>query len=270
MCLITFSFDPGSTRFLLLAANRDEFHERPARPMAWWFPEPILAGRDERAGGTWLAVDRDGRWAAVTNVRDPAAAGGTRSRGELPLGFLRSDDTPEAYALWVQSTQSEFGPFNLLVGDPSTLWWASSHAPACAVAPGIHTLSNGALDEAWPKSTRIAARFESLRSKPFEINPLLDLMHDTEPAEDQALPDTGVGMNIERFLSSPFIVSERYGTRCTTVMALGVEHRVCERRFEPSARALGQLDYRWSGWGRCARGTPTQNRPVSNALRASE
>jgi len=246
MCLITFAFDPDSDHPLLLAANRDEFHARPARPMAWWAdPRDVLAGRDEQAGGTWLAVARDGRWSALTNVRDPAAPSGYRSRGELPLGFLDAARAPEDYALEVQGRRAEYGPFNLLVGDSTRLWYASSHAEARAIEPGVHALSNGALDAAWPKSTRVAQRLESINGGEVRVDQLLALMHDTDGADDADLPDTGVGVEMERFLSSPFIVSERYGTRCTTVAVLGETSRVIERRFDPQGQTIGQLDYRW-------------------------
>jgi uncharacterized protein with NRDE domain len=246
MCLITFAFEPDADRPLLLAANRDEFHARPARPMAWWAePGDVLAGRDAQAGGTWLAVARDGRWAAVTNVRDPGAPAGLRSRGELPLGFLESRRSPEDYAREVQDRRADYGPFNLLAGDPTRLWYASCHAEARAIEPGVHALSNGALDAPWPKSTRVAQRLESIDGGEVRADQLLALMHDTDGADDADLPDTGVGVEMERFLSSPFIVSERYGTRCTTIVILGRKSRVIERRFDERGATVGQLDYRW-------------------------
>lgn len=246
MCLITLSFTPGRERHLLLAANRDEFHARPARPLAWWPGSPsVLAGRDEQAGGSWLAVARNGRWAAVTNLRDPGAPSGPRSRGELPLGFLESDQRPEDYAREVQDRRADYGPFNLLIGDSTRLWYASSHAKARSIEPGVHALSNGAMDAPWPKSTRVARRLQSIDGGKPGIDQLLALMHDTDGADDAELPDTGVGVEMERFLSSPFIVSERYGTRCTTLVMLAAGSRVIERRFDPQGNVAGQLDYRW-------------------------
>jgi len=246
MCLITLSFTPDQERHLLLAANRDEFHARPARPMAWWPGSPsVLAGRDEQAGGTWLAVARDGRWAAVTNVRDPRAPRGQRSRGELPLAFFEGGLSPADHARQVQAQRAEYGPFNLLVGDAGSVWFASSHGELTEVAPGVHAVSNGALDAAWPKSTRIAEGLAALQSHPFSAGQALDLMYDTAPGADEALPDTGVGLEMERFLSSPFILSERYGTRCTTVLALGSSSQASERRFDTDGQPVGQLDYGW-------------------------
>jgi uncharacterized protein with NRDE domain len=247
MCLITFAFDPDAEHPLLLAANRDEFHARPARPMAWWpGATPILAGRDEQAGGTWLAVGRDGRWAAVTNVRNPKAARGPQSRGELPLGFFEQGSEPAAYAAQVQARANRYGPFNLLVGDQASVWFASSHAPAAEIPPGVHAVSNGAFDAPWPKARRVADGLASMARGQPSGGEIFELMRDTTGVDDDDLPDTGVGLEMERFLAPPFIVSERYGTRCTTLVRLGATSQVVERRFDAWGGIEGQIDYRWS------------------------
>jgi len=249
MCLIAFAFTPGQDRHLLLAANRDESHERPARPMAWWeWPQGPLAGRDEKAGGTWLAVARDGRWAAVTNFRDPRAGNGTRSRGDLPVGFLTGQRSPADYVASVYRHRHEYGAFNLLAGDRDHLWYCSTHAESRAVEPGVHALSNGLLDEPWPKSRRIATALGGLASSAVSVDSerLLALMHDREPAPDADLPDTGVGIALERFLSPPFIVGERYGTRCTTVLCLGNRNQAFERSHGRGGDPVSQLHYRFS------------------------
>ncbi|MEE4303491.1 MAG: NRDE family protein [Wenzhouxiangella sp.] len=248
MCLIAFDFAPGGDRPLLLAANRDEFHARPARPMAWWsWPGGPLAGQDEQAGGTWLALARDGRWAAVTNFRDPSAPGGQRSRGELPTGFLQGARSPEDYARQIRERRAEYGPFNLLVGNAESVWYASSHAPARAVEPGVHALSNGLLDERWPKSRRVATALRGLGpSRTVDHDRLFELMNDRQPAPDSELPETGVGAELERFLAPPFIVGDRYGTRCTTVVSIGSSASVSERRFDVGGDAVGEVTYRFS------------------------
>jgi uncharacterized protein with NRDE domain len=246
MCLIAFAFTPGQDRHLLLAANRDEFHERPARPLTWWdWPEGPLAGRDVQAGGTWLAVARDGRWAAVTNVRDPRAGSGPRSRGDLPVGFLRGRLSPAEYVEAVHSRRSEYGPFNLLAGDRDSLWYGSSHADPRPIDAGVHALSNGLIDEPWPKSRRVAQALGGLvrADAEFDGDRLLGLMDDREPASDGELPDTGVGIEMERWLSSPFIVSERYGTRCSTALSLGRRCRVVERSFDSTGQAVTQVEF---------------------------
>jgi len=247
MCLIGFSFSPRSDRCLLLAANRDEFHARPARPMAWWDQPKLLAGRDEQAGGTWLAVARDGRWAAVTNVRDPSADSGSKSRGELPVRFFESERSPENYASQIHSVRHQYGPFNLLVGTRDSLWYVSSDADPFAVAPGVHALSNGSLDAPWPKSRRLAAGLTAFDQNAADPKTLLTLLGDPSQAAVDELPDTGVGETMEQFLSSTFIRSERYGTRCSTVLSLGNDCLALERRFDSEGRTLGQLSYAWSG-----------------------
>lgn len=245
MCLIAFKFTPSRERHLLLAANRDEFHERPARPMAWWsWPDGLLAGRDERAGGTWMAVGRDGRWAAVTNFRDPRAGSGSRSRGELPVQFLDSGLSPEVFVRQVHDRRSDYGPYNLLAGDREALWYGSSYAEPAAVPPGVHALSNGLLDEPWPKTRRAATALGGLETAgAIDCERLFGLMNDREPAASDELPDTGVGADLERFLSPPFIVGERYGTRCTTVASLGERSLVAERSFEPAGDSVAELHY---------------------------
>jgi len=245
MCLIVFSFTPGRPRHLLLAANRDELHQRPARPMAWWsWPAGPLAGRDELAGGTWLALGRDGRWAAVTNFRDPQAENGRCSRGELPADFIAGNCAPEDHVRAVYGHRTDYGPFNLLAGDRESLWYCSTHAEPTPVAAGVHALSNGLLDEPWPKSRRVTTALEGLQSST-EVDPdrLFALMDDRAAAPERELPETGVGAELERFLSPPFIVGERYGTRCSTVLCLQQRSLVAERSFNASGEAIGELRY---------------------------
>jgi uncharacterized protein with NRDE domain len=248
MCLIAFNFTPGQSRHLLLAANRDEFHDRAARPLTWWnWPGGVLAGRDEVAGGTWLAVTRDGRWSAVTNLRDPHARSGSRSRGELPLTFLQQRTSPGDFVHAAYERRKDYGPFNLLAGDRDQLWYCSSATPAKAVAAGVHALSNGTLDESWPKSRLVSSAMQDLVGQPDQSDheKLFSLMDDRHPAPDQELPDTGVGLELERALSPPFIVSPAYGTRCTTIVSLGHDNWVSERRFNSSGDVCGELHYRF-------------------------
>ncbi len=248
MCLIAFAWMPERERCLVLAANRDEFHERPARPMAWWPQRPnCLAGQDLEAGGTWLAVGRKGRWAAVTNFRDPAAQPGHESRGDLPLAFVSGDMAPADYIADVYSRRSAYGPFNVLAGDRQSLWYAGSRAEPQSVSPGLHALSNGLLDQSWPKSRRVTTALGGVLASGGEIDPkrLFELMDDREAAPDPDLPDTGVGLEAERLLSPPFIVSPRYGTRCSTVLGIGREVLAAERRFRADGSVDGELQYRF-------------------------
>ncbi len=246
MCLLTFRFEPGAARHLVLVANRDEFHERPTRVMAW--QDGWLAGRDEQAGGTWLVLARDGRWAALTNVRDPHADPVSSSRGELPVDYLASGQDPAAWAARVAERRARYAPFNLLLGSPEALWYVGSRSAPRAVAPGVHALSNGSLDEPWPKSRRAAVALRGLLDGGAAIDPerLLGLMHDQARAPDEELPETGVGLEMERFLSPPFIVGETYGTRSTTLLVLGERSTLAvERSFDRQGRIAGQLEYRF-------------------------
>ncbi len=247
MCVIAFRWQPDAAQPLIMAANRDEFHARPTRALAWWrWPEGPLAGRDEKAGGTWMAAGRTGRFAAVTNFRDPDGGSGERSRGELPLAWLKSDRPGGDFARDLHDRRQEWGPFSLVFGDPSELWVVGTHTEPAPVAPGIHALSNHLLDTPWPKSIRAVRRMESrLESKSVDVDGLLDLLDDRQPAADHELPDTGVGRELEAMLSAPFIVSERYGTRSSSALVLGSIVRMAERTFDPAGKAIGERVFSW-------------------------
>lgn len=248
MCLIAFDWRPGTDRPLVMVANRDEFHARPTEPLHWWaWPEGPLAGRDLQAGGTWMGVRRDGRFAALTNVRDPSADPGERSRGELVAAALTDAPSIEGYMADVHGRRHDYGPFNLLVGSPEQLWQVGSHAAPDRVTPGLHALSNQSLDTPWPKSIRAVQRLErALTDSSPSIETLLGLLDDRTPADDDALPDTGVGRDLERLLSAPFIVDARYGTRSSTVLILESTARMAERVFDPEGRRIGQQLHTWT------------------------
>jgi uncharacterized protein with NRDE domain len=209
---------------LVLAGNRDEAHARPTAPLARWPDAPgVVAGRDLTAGGTWLGVTDTGRWATVTNVRDPAAVRtDARSRGALVADFLRGTDTPAAYARLVQAAHGTYNGFNLLVGIGAEAWFASSRRPAAErLAPGVYGLSNDTLDTPWPKLTRGRDAFAAaLRAGPTDPVDLLAFLHDETPAPDADLPETGVGIGLERVLSPLFIRGARYGTRASTALMI--------------------------------------------------
>lgn len=251
MCLIAFHWDPGASRPLVVAANRDEFHARPTRALAWWrWPDGPLAGRDEQAGGTWMAARRDGRVAAVTNFRDPDGESGARSRGDLPLAWLRSADTAADFGRRLYRERAEYGPFNLVFGRVSgerqELWIVGTHAEPAAIAPGVHALSNHLLDTPWPKSIRAVRGMEAwLNRNGADIDGLLDLLDDREPAPEHELPDTGVGTELESLLSAPFVVSDRYGTRSSTALLFDTRATMAERVFDPAGRPVGERIYTW-------------------------
>lgn len=226
MCLIAFHWSPGSAQPLLLLANRDEFYARPSAPTRFWEQAPqVLAGRDLAAGGTWLGVTRQGRFAALTNYRDPRQPPGARSRGQLVADFLTGTQRPADYAAQVAADHGGYGGFNLLVGDAESLWYLGNRGDeGCRpVAPGLHGLSNALLDTPWPKVERLTAALADLGpARP--LTDYLPLLQDPAQAEDHALPDTGVGLDWERVLSAVHIDLPTYGTRTSTVLRLGADH----------------------------------------------
>jgi uncharacterized protein with NRDE domain len=243
MCLLVFAWKTHPDFPLVFAGNRDELHTRPAAAAGFWEDAPqILAGRDLQAGGTWLGVTTNARFAVVTNYRDGLnPSTGSRSRGELTSGFLYGEMTPQAYAIQVQVQRDSYAGFSLLVGDRDTLWYVSNRgADAQTVTPGIHGLSNHLLDTPWPKVTHSTGRLRLLsESDHLTSEALLRLLSDRTPAELSALPDTGIGPELERAVSSPFVVNPRYGTRCSTLILLGDDNiRLTERRFNPAGIAL--------------------------------
>ncbi len=250
MCLILFAWHAHPRYRLIFAANRDEYFRRPAAAAAQWTDLPgVLGGRDLDKGGSWLAIDRLGRWAAVTNIRArPSRPLGDRSRGFLVRDYFVRDQPACAYAGTVQREAAAFPGFNLLVGDAQSLLYVSSHrAEPTPVAAGIHGLSNGQLDTPWPKVRRGIARLEALSKAPEDALTagLFELLLDRTRAADAELPDTGVGLEWERTLSAPFIVADGYGTRASTVLLVDSEGngRFEERSFGPCGVAQGRRQF---------------------------
>jgi uncharacterized protein with NRDE domain len=221
MCLIAIAWRARADLPLVVAANRDEWRDRPAEPARWWSDRPgVLAGRDLRAGGTWLGISRSGRFAAVTNFRDPSDRRSTaRSRGELVADFLAGDEEPMAYVERIALRAHEYNAFNLLVADTATLWYfGSREGPPRPVAPGVHALSNHILDEPWPKVNSARRAMEAAVRENDPAPGLFEMLSDPTPALDQHLPRTGVPLDWERRLSPALITGEDYGTRNSTVV----------------------------------------------------
>ncbi|MDU9391161.1 NRDE family protein [Pseudomonas sp. zfem002] len=244
MCLIVFAWRPGHARPLIVAANRDEFYARPTQALAPWDEAPgVHAGRDLEAGGTWLGVGPRGRFAALTNIRDPGQPIGARSRGELVAGYLRGELSVEAYLDRVAGEAQHYSGFNLLAGDGHTLGYLHGGDAAPRLLPaGVYGLSNAALDTPWPKLVK--AR-EGLRGLLDETAPeaFFALLGDDRQAADAELPNTGVGLATERLLSSVFIASQNYGTRASTVLIVEADRkrRLLERSFGPFGGHLGEV-----------------------------
>jgi uncharacterized protein with NRDE domain len=245
MCLILLAINCVPQRPWLLLGNRDEFHARPTAAAAPWDNEPnIIGGRDLEAGGSWLAINRNGRFAAVTNVRSGIPARGPRSRGDLVAGFVRGTETPQHYAGAISARHEEYGPFNLVIGDGAAVWGVSSakHEPWRLLA-GVHVLSNGAPDVRWPKTQRLRIDFERmLKNGKIQDAVLLDMLGDAALPRDEDLPDTGVGIELERLLAPVFIRGESYGTRASTLVyaQAGGGMILHERRFGPGGTPSGE------------------------------
>lgn len=249
MCLIALSWQPDKSHPLILIANRDEQHARPTAALDFWSDAPdILAGRDLQQGGSWLGLARRGAFAALTNYRQPGTPSGTRSRGHLVADFLRGDQRPLDYAQEVAAQATQYDGFNLLLGDREQLVYYGNRAGSEAqlLPPGVYGLSNAVLDSPWPKLEAVrdglAAELEADNSSP---EPLMRLMLRREAYPDPELPDTGVGLTLERMLSPPFICTPVYGTRCTTWMrwdARGAD--VLERSYDPAGEVTGEVQRR--------------------------
>ncbi|MDY6942323.1 MAG: NRDE family protein [Pseudomonadota bacterium] len=244
MCVLFIAWKRHPRYRVILAANRDEFHDRPASPAGVWPDMPNVAGgRDLLGGGSWLAVRSDGCFAAVTNVREPASRrADARSRGELVQNFASTPLPPVHYARSVSSCGDQYNGFNLLLGDADSLVYACNrHQPFLnELSPGIYGLSNGRLDSLWPKVIKGKQRFEGIvQEDAVDPNALLDLLYDRDKATDSELPDTGIGLEWERLLSPIFIQSPLYGTRASTVLLVDHDDNVTliERSFKPDATA---------------------------------
>jgi len=248
MCLAVLAIDAHPRYAVVLAANRDEYYARAATPAAWGNDDAfaaILAGRDLVAGGTWLGVHRDGRFAFVTNVRqgtgrDPAA----RSRGELvPRVLHASRALADAFAD-VAHEGHAYNGFNLLAGHATGALWVSNRVAGIReVGRGVHGLSNAALDTPWPKVVRTKAVLAQWAARgDDDVEALFAALADRAAAADRDLPATGVTLEWERVLAAPFIVSDSYGTRCSTVLTIDREGgiRFEERSFGPGGVPLGR------------------------------
>jgi len=249
MCLIFLSWRRHAAFPLVVAANRDEFYARPTAPAAFWEDAPgLLAGRDLSGGGTWLGVTRGGRFAALTNHRSGGAVTpDAPTRGRLVSDFLLSDITSGAYVESLVRRAGVYNGFNLLIGDREGLHWISNRGGIPReLAPGTYGVSNALLDTPWPKLVRGKKRFETLLERrdpdPGEI---LDLLSDRRMADEDSLPDTGIGFERERALSPIFISAGDYGTRSSTVLLIGTDGNIefHERTHEHGTSESKTLTY---------------------------
>jgi uncharacterized protein with NRDE domain len=225
MCLILFSYQTHPAYRLILAANRDEFYDRPTNALAHWPDHPeVLAGRDLKGSGTWLGVSRSGRIAAITNYRDPASLmSDAPSRGILIRDYLIGNSSPQDYLEAVSKIGQLYNGFNLIAGDTGGLYYTSNRSAGVQqLRPGIYGISNHLIDTAWPKVQRGKALLDNQLNghQKLDAEKILDILADRWQPADPELPETGVGLEWERMLAPMFIISPDYGTRSSSVVLI--------------------------------------------------
>jgi uncharacterized protein with NRDE domain len=249
MCLILLAYRCHPGYELIVAANRDEFYERPTAPLGFWDDAPqVLAGRDLQEQGTWMGISRTGRFAAITNYRDPSQVrSGAPSRGQLVRSFLQGSQPASDYLEELRTITNRYNGFNLLLGDESGLYYHSNHTGEIQALPaGWYGLSNHLLDTPWPKLRRGLSLLRDRLDQQSNPAPddLLEVLTDRNIPPDTALPQTGVPLEWERWLSSIFIDAPGYGTRSSTVLLVnnnGNAH-IVEMTWADASRREFQLD----------------------------
>ena len=264
MCLILFATRAHPRYPLIVAANRDEAYARPSATAGYWQDAPqVYGGRDLDQGGTWLALNLSGRFAAITNYRQGVPRAPTKhSRGELTRGFLTGAETPRDYLQDVKARAEAYNGFSLIAGTLSDLWFYSNRgADPQPITPGVHGLSNHLLDEPWPKVERGVALLQSLlqADEPEITQRLLDELANASASPDELLPSTGIALERERALSSSFIVGDSYGTRASTLLMIDSQARALfvERTFGPGGVFTGETRERFSIVTDCAQSSST-------------
>jgi uncharacterized protein with NRDE domain len=229
MCLIFISLNHTPGYKMVVATNRDEFYNRKTAPAEYWKDHPeILGGRDLEAGGTWLGITKSGRLSMITNYRDPKNINREApSRGQLVTDYLLSRVGPDQYLKSLQPKAKQYNGFNLITGTTDDLWYFSNYREGIdQLAPGLYGLSNHLLETPWPKVESGKKRIKDILDHPFKPDNLFEMLFDDQVAKDELLPDTGVGLERERALSSMFIKSPGYGTRSSTVILVDHNNQV--------------------------------------------
>ena len=250
MCVLAFAWRLDPKWPLVLAGNRDELHARPAAPLHRWPEAPhVLGGKDLLSGGSWLGVSEEGRMAVVTNLRGfGAPAPGRPSRGQLVSDILIGAGE------WAHPAAADLGGFNplslIVVEEGEAAFYANRPASRRkALPPGLYGLSNGDLDEPWPKTRRLKQALADWLSADQGLEALFDVLADESRPTDAELPSTGLELERERLAAAIFIRNALYGTRCSTVVRAGADGRgeIAERRFEPDGRASGftRMEFFW-------------------------
>ncbi|MDG0969298.1 MAG: NRDE family protein [Porticoccaceae bacterium] len=247
MCLLSFAFDRNSETPLIVVSNRDEFYDRATLPMHWWPEEGILAGQDQQAGGTWLGLSKQGRFAAVTNFRDlhqqHVSTLDPLSRGDLVTSFLRSALSANDWADNINNSLYQYGPFNLIIYDGKDMFYLNNQGdPKIALSSGCYALSNHKLDSPWPKVNHARSQLKSILQNgnidtDVIMSQLITALSSEKTFPQNILPNTGIPIEWETLLSSPFIVSEGYGTRAASAVMISKKGliNVVERGFHNGA-----------------------------------
>lgn len=245
MCLILLAYHHHPRYHLILAANRDEFYDRPTLGLEFWTDHPeIAAGRDLQRMGTWLGITRKGRLAAITNYREPGLQkADAPSRGHLVADFLAGRMMPDLYLQQLSQNGQQYNGFNLIVGhDRKLCYYSNRGGPPSPLPPGIHGLSNKSLNTEWPKVRRgktLMAAVLAQNGADLDRQRVMELLQDKSTPADDELPDTGVGIEWERILAPIFIQSPTYGTRCSSLLTIDHQGNVdfTEITWDPSGTA---------------------------------
>jgi len=250
MCLILVAWRAHPDYPCVIAANRDEFHARPAEPANWWRDDPrILGGRDSSAGGTWLGITREGRFAALTNYRGAQRRDDAPSRGALVADILRSRDPVARVLEHLREVGANYNGFNVIFSDGERLAvYESTLKTGRELAPGIYGLSNHLLDTPWPKVQNAKSALSAALTLLPDTSAALALLRDDRPAPDELLPRTGLSREWERLVSSAFIRADDYGTRCSTVISIdrGGAASFEEWTWDAAGTEQGRVSYKFA------------------------
>lgn len=250
MCLITFAYKAHPKYKFILAANRDEFYARPTAIAHWWEDhKEILGGRDLQAKGTWMAINKKGRFAAVTNYRDiKNIKSDARSRGDLPVNLLLSKKRPSEYSRSVFNEGQQYNGFNLITLDDEMAHVSNYDNEVKLLEPGIYGLSNALLDTPWPKVQKAKRDFNVLIKQSFELEDLIEMMQNPETAADEDLPETGLDYVREKAVSAMCIRTPDYGTCCTTAITIDHDGNVnfMEKSYPVGDRKEGTVSFNFT------------------------
>ncbi|GGA85265.1 NRDE family protein [Ornithinibacillus halotolerans] len=249
MCLILFQYQNHPHYKFVLAANRDEAYNRPTAKASYWEDEPnILAGRDLEQMGTWLGITREGRFSALTNYRHPDHMRPSKiSRGEIVTNFLKGQESTATYLEKLSSQKEDYVGFNVLIGQPDELMYYNNiEDRKTVIEPGVHGLSNHFLNTPWPKVEIGKRNMQEYLSNNNIVDPneLFTILANSEQAREESLPDTGIGLDLEKKLSPLFINLPDYGTRCSTVLTIDQNNQVLfKERTYKAGKFVDEVTY---------------------------